>query len=269
MPAFLMPLVATLCLTQAQYSQFPTFARGDWRKDPAQYSRMLEDIRPYYGERGFISVPVVRQKLRDSILIYNGDEGNPLKALKALTWVEVAYSDGNVFDGDKELAQLKREFIVRMQYWLKPVDSFTFVRTLAVVLFYAQSPDLFVENRLLEKLYVYRQTDTELELAYLIWSAMNSEVTPNKFTLQKSLEKQERLHFRKDARKRSLALCYSFSAAFEKKSPEFLEKSIELMNQWYASLPEGHFDKTKEMRITIKENALEKQKIADRWRRGW
>jgi hypothetical protein len=248
-------------------TQLPAWASGDWKKEDKRYVQILSDVKPYFGEDGFIDVPLVRAKLKSALQKYESNQGDPQDLMRALAWMQVALSDGNVF-ATEEMATLKRRFAAYLRYWIQSINSYSFVRTYAIVYYYLTSPETFVQNRLLEKLYAYNQNDAELELCYITWCAFNHEVAPNKLTLQKLLEKQEKMEFRQNARKRALAMCYSFLAGYEKKSPEFLEKSISLMNVWVSLLPKDHFENTKEFRTQLATSEKEKKKIIDRWRSG-
>jgi hypothetical protein len=63
-------------------------------------------------------------------------------------------------------------------------------------------------------------------------------------------------------------MCYSFASAHEDKSPEFLIKSINLMDQWYKSLPKSHFENTPAFKKKLEESSKGKMEIVNRWRNG-
>lgn len=246
-------------------ADLPSWAKGDWNGKDKTYRNILNEVRPYFGKYGFIDAKVVADKWKYHWLQYQRDQSNSLKLMRILAWTEVALSDNNIF-ADAKLAKMKREFLATYQFWSKPIDSFAFVRTYAMVQFMTSSPDAFVDNRLIEKLYIHDRKDTELELVYIIWCSMNPEVAPNKLTLVKLLEKQEKLEFRKYGRLKLIELGYFSISGYEGRSPELLEKTIVLSNKRLSVLPRNHPDNTREFRQKVKESNEWTKKTIKWWK---
>lgn len=161
----------------------------------------------------------------------------------------------------------KQRLVNLLALWQRPVNSFTFVRTFAMVQFICTSPDAYLESRLMEKLYYHDRSDTELELFYAVWCAFNQEVIPSELNYLEILERQEKVEFRNKARKFEIATCYSFSGyIFESES--FLRKAWLLRDQWLASLPKDHAGNTQDLKKKLAESKAFDQKSIKRWKDG-
>lgn len=248
-------------------AQYPVPASGNWKKEISAYPKILAEVRPYFGKDGFINVPEVRKKLVYHVNGYKRNAGDPIYLMRAMAWMEVALSDGNVFD-DPACRAAKNSLRSTLFAWGKSIDSFAFIRTYAIIHYLMTSPDTFTENRLLEKLYAYNQRDSDLELIYLVWCLSNNVSVPNRLTLKRILEKQEKLEFRHGPRLRALSMCYFFFSTVDGKHPDDLETSIRLTNEYYRLLPIGHANRTPNFKESLEESNRINQETADRWRRG-
>lgn len=246
----------------------PPWAQGDWNGVDTMYRRVLTDVEPYYGRDGFIDVDEVGKQWEYHYDQYVGQQGNSIKLMRLLAWTLVAMSDGyNGFFNTQERRMKKQRLVNLLALWQRPVNSFTFVRTFAMVQFICTSPDAYLESRLMEKLYYHDRSDTELELFYAVWCAFNQEVIPSELNYLEILERQEKVEFRNKARKFEIATCYSFSGyIFESES--FLRKAWLLRDQWLASLPKDHAGNTQDLKKKLAESKAFDQKSIKRWKDG-
>jgi len=256
---------AAFLMLNQQPAALQDWASGEWSRQDKAYSQILDEVRPFYGKNGFINEEVVSKKYIYHVGAYLEDRNNSILFMRALAWHEVALSDGRL-SRRPDVKLLRSDFIHAMRMWSHPVNSFSFVRTMAICYLHSTSPDMFVDNRLIEKLYIKDPTDTELELAYLIWVSMNSEVAPNRLTIVKLLEKQERLQFRAGARLRALSMCYLFVSSKEPQSRLLVEKSISLMDKYLTLLPTNHYSNTPEYRKSVSDSKKELRRVAAKWK---
>lgn len=252
-------------LLSQQSNLMQQWARGEWSRQDKAYSQILDEVRPFYGKDGFIDKDLVAQKYRYHAEAFAQDRGNSLKLMRALAWHELACSDSDIFD-EAATDRSRKKFLQAMRLWSRPVDSFSFVRTMAICTYLTTSPDMFSDNRLLEKLYAKDQSDTELELIYIVWLSMNPDVSPSRLTIEKLLEKQEKLEFRKGARLFTLSMCYSFMSSHETPSRRLLEKSYQLKLNYLSALPAGHVNNTAEYRAKVFESMREERKQTAHWK---
>ncbi|MCA0360282.1 MAG: hypothetical protein LCH41_04440 [Armatimonadetes bacterium] len=242
------------------------WARGEWSRQDKAYSQILDEVRPFYGKDGFIDEDVVEKKYEYHVNQYLQDKGNSLKLMRALAWHELTYSDYN-FARTESRALIQRKFIQSMRLWSRPVDSFSFVRTMAICTYLTTSPDMFVENRLLEKLYAKDPSDTELELIYIVWLCMNQEVSPSRLPIERLLQKQEKIEFRKGTRLFTLSMCYNFASFHAPPSRRLMEKGFQLKLDYLAALPPGHINNnTADYRAKVFDSIREKRKQTAHWK---
>ncbi len=262
-------LSALLLLNSLQKpAKLPPWAQGNWNGKDALYRQILDDVKPYYGKDGFIDVDEVRKKWDYHYDQYVGQQGNSVKLMRLLAWTLVAMSDAySDFFNTQERRIKKQRLVNKLELWQEPIDSFAFVRTFAMVQFICTSPDAYLESRLMEKLYIYDRSDTELELFYAVWCAFNQEVIPNELTYRRILERQEKVAFRNKARKFTIATCYSF-AGYIFKSESFLRNAWRLRDEWLASLPKGHAGNTQDLKKKFAEGKAFNQKVIERWKDG-
>lgn len=228
-------------------SSYPSWLGDKWKVRDESYERVLQEVRPFYTANGFIAEETVRQKYVMHVKNFLRRRDDSLLLMRALAWHELALSDGNIFKhSDAKL--LKEQFVDALRLHKSPVQSFAQARTLAICLYYSTAPDTFANSRLLEKLYAYDRSDTELELAYLTWACLNLTNAPNQLTLERLLQKQEKLEFRRGGRRDSLSFCYTYLSFHSPKSKRLLEKGLQLKRQYFESLPSGHSDNTEEFR---------------------
>lgn len=237
-------LVCGLALTG---EQMPIWLGKSWNKRSPSHSQVLQEVRSYYQGDGFLNEEVVRERYKLSVDRFLKNPKDSHSLITALAWHELALSDGNIFD-DSQARTMRQKFVDVLRSWQSPVTSFEEARTLAICLYYSSAPDTFTKNRLLEKLYTHDKSDTELELAYLTWACLNQNVAPSQLTLERLLQKQEKLEFRRGGRSDSLSFCYSYLSFHSPKSKRLLEKGLQLKRQYFESLPSGHSDNTEEFR---------------------
>ena len=257
--------LTTLLTLNQQPAPLQQWARGEWSRQDKAYSQILDEVRPFYGKDGFIDEDVVEKKYEYHVNQYLQDKGNSLKLMRALAWHELTYSDYN-FARTESRALVQRKFIQSMRLWSRPVDSFSFVRTMAICTYLTTSPDMFSENRLLEKLYAKDQSDTELELFYIVWLSMNPDLSPSRLTIERLLQKQEKVEFRKGARLFTLSMCYSFMSSHETPSMRLMEKSFQLKLKYLDALPPGHLNNTADFRAKVFDNIRETRKQLAHWK---
>jgi len=227
--------------------QMPIWLGKSWTKRSPSHSELLREVQSYYRGDGFLNEEVVRERYTLSVDQFLRNPKGSNNLMTALAWHELALSDGNIFD-DSRARTMREKFVDVLRSWKSPVTSFEEARTLAICLYYSTAPDTFTKNRLLEKLYTHDKSDTELELAYLTWACLNPKVAPSQLTLERLLQKQEKLEFRRWGRRDSLSFCYSYLSFQSPKSKRLLEKGLQLKRQYFESLPAGHSDNTEEYR---------------------
>lgn len=262
------PLIAFITIwstsTIQGSQQLQTWARSEWSQQDRVYSSILDEVRPFYGKDGFIDEKLVAQKYEFHVNNFLRDKTNSLLFMRALAWHEIALSDGNIFRFER-IKPIRTQFVSAMRMWSEPVNSFAFVRTMAICYLFSTSPDMFVENKLIEKLYAKKQSDTELELTYAVWASMNSRMAPNRLTIEKILEKQEQLSFRKGARLQAIATCYLYTSTWNPPSKRLLEKFIETKALYIKQLPNGHANDSKQFRDSFAKDSAELRKMARDW----
>ena len=264
-----MPLLCLAFLLSsgsAEPNLLPQWARGEWSRQDKAYSQILDEVRPFCGKDGFIDEELVGQKCKYHIRTFLADSNSNLNLMRALAWHELSMSDGQL-SRDKELSALRQRFIDIITRWPRPIDSYSFVRTMAICILRSRAHDSFLGNRLIEKLYAANPGDTELELHYILWASMNPSVAPNRLTLVKLLEKQEKLAFRKGARLLFLSMAYRYVAVMETPlSKPLTEKSIKLMFDHINALPKGHALNTPEYRKKAEKDAQGLRAYMKNWK---
>ena len=252
--------------TPSRAAELPPWAKSEWSKQDQTYRQILYDVQPYYNGIGFTDSEIVSKKVKYYFQDYKSNQSDSIKLMRALAWFEVALSDGNNF-ASEEMKRMKREFNVLLRLWTRPVNSFSFVRTFAIVEYIMTSPDTYVDSKLIEKLYAKDQSDVFLETVYLVWCSSNQSVSPNRLTLEKLLEKQLKITYRIGPRRQLIAMCYLLISTFETRSPRLLMRNIAVMQDYVNSLPEGHSNNTQEFRKRVSEGIEFKKRTAERWRR--
>jgi len=251
-------LAQLLFLQQTGRTPMPAWATGKWSTQDKAYAQILEEVRPFYGKDGFIDEKIVVNQ-------YMADAGNSLLFMRALAWHEVSLSDGYISRvPGVHVHRLK--FVELMQRWQKPVDSLSFVRTMAICVLRSSSDTAFAGNGLIGKIYSRRPTDTELEINYIHWAARNPSVGATRAELLKLLRKQEALEFRKGARRLYISASYKWVAVMERPfSRDLTEKSISLMSDYISSLPPGHVNNTPEYRKNAEKKASALRSYYKNW----
>lgn len=233
----------------------------DLSLEPAndQYQKILDEVRPHYGQDGFIDHPEVHAEFEKSAEAYLASPNDPLLLMRALAWREVLDSD---YDGDaySYSDSVAGKFSAHASRFVDPVPSFAYVRTRSMSRAEGGLDRNFNHFRVLEKLYKKSPEDTELELAYIKWAA--GQPSADRDALVKLAQKQEKIEFRRVTRLMDLWMVYHSLAHKPPRRRDLLDKSYELRARFFQMLPEGHPLNTREKR---REEAGYIKETYDRW----
>lgn len=258
-------LAQILFLQNIQAVPIPNWATGKWSTQDRAYSRILAEVRPFYGRDGFIDEKLVAEKYVYHVKQYMADAGNSILFMRALAWHEVSLSDGDI-SRRPGVHAYRLKFVELMQRWQQPIDSVSFVRTMAICILRSTSDTAFSRNGLIGRIYSRIPTDTEFEINYIHWAARNPSVGATRAELLKLLRKQETLEFRKGARRLYISASYKWVARMEKPfSKELTEKSISSMSEYISSLPAGHVNNTPEYRKEAQRKAAALRSYYENW----
>lgn len=237
-------ILATLTISP-RLPELPAWVDLTLKPTNDKYQKILDEVRPLYGEDGLIDSRRVREEFESAASAFLKTPENPELLMRAMALREVLRSDP--FNPPRDhWSEEGRSFVAMSSFLNTRVDSFAYVRTKVLAKFGEDDDEAFTRFEVLPQLYRAAPHDTELELAYLYWAA-STDFTDREVLIQLA-KKQEALPFRRIARKRDLVYVYQSLAHRPPRRRDLLDKSFSLLVEYQEALPEGHPNNTDERR---------------------